>query len=261
MYFCSPEPSNITNCEVGDLTGKHDTIDVGANPLPFQVEAFFYTDIFLNLTGVNAVAGRSIAIHAPNRGSPIIACAPLVITESRVVATNFADEYFKAEQASPYEETTISTSVTFPSHNINILTEVLSTYGLCPVRSPYDPLGQSDTNMPSTPDTFPIGSIYQKYSTELQLSTFTVTELPLFGINIVTSRTLQAVGTNRRACGGILPPINTSTTSVAVASFNEVIEGNVLFVSSTCYIQQININLIVIIPDSGCAFRWYFGTN
>lgn len=232
LYYCTPGSSNITNCEVGDLTGKHDVIDISANPLPFQEAAFFFTDIFLNLTGVNTVADRSIAIHAPNRGVPIIACAPLVPTEVRV-ALQFPEGEFQASQASPYEETIILLS-SYSSRllNLSILTEALNTIGLCSVdRDPYDPFTAMAVYEQVTLDALPVGSLSMKH----QLGgTTATTEVPVHGVDTVTSRTLQTVdGFDRRTCSALTPP-STGMTVMAVASFSvDTIEGNIIFVSSS----------------------------
>ena len=227
-YFCTPDQDNITNCEVGDLTGKHDVIDIAANPLPFQNEAFFFTDIFLNLTGVNAVANRSIAIHALNRGVPIIACAPLVPTEVRV-ALQFPDGQFQASQASPYEETVIE-PMNVPS--LTILSELLNTNGLCPVdRDPYDPFTAIDMFDQVTLDALPVGSLSRKHQTALQrMEPFSTTEVPIDGVSTITSRTLQSIDNGRRVCSALTPPTG-SRTIVAIASFSgDAIEGNIIFV-------------------------------
>ena len=39
-----------------------------ARPANFADLSFFFTDSFLNLTGVYAVEGRALAIHVENRG-------------------------------------------------------------------------------------------------------------------------------------------------------------------------------------------------
>lgn len=228
-YYCSPEPSNITNCEVGDLTGKHDTVNVAANPLPYQREAFFYTDIFLNLTGVRSVVGRSIAIHAANRGGRIIACAPLVETEERF-AIQFPNQSFVASQKSPYELTRIATT-NLPSPNVSILSEVFTTYNLCPANRPtYDPFPSNEMYAINTLDTYPVGALYQKHQMDLA-SGLSTTELPVHGVNTITSRSLRVIAGNRRICSSILANYSSNTTVVGIASFNGTIEGNIIFVS------------------------------
>ena len=76
--YCNPD--NITNCEVGDLSGKHGRLDVPINPLPYNDYAFLFHDDFLNLTGTNAVFNRSIAIHS--LAGPVEGCAPLYTVET-----------------------------------------------------------------------------------------------------------------------------------------------------------------------------------
>ncbi len=242
QYFCTPEPSNITNCEVGDLTGKHDTVDISANPFPYQEQAFFYTDIFLNLTGTNAVINRSIAIHD---GAPIIACAPLVLTEARI-ANSFINGEFSARQDSPYEETIISSTNGIPSNPI-LLPDVLSTYDLCPLnRTPYNPLGITATEL-TTPDQIAIGNIYRKHANLLNRALFSITEFPLFGTNIITSRTLMSSSNDRRSCSAIPPPINQGSTIIAVASFSTTIQGTILFVSVYLICLLYSIVIIIIL--------------
>lgn len=218
---------------MGDLTGKHDQINVAGNPQPYQADAFFYTDIFLSLTGVNAVEDRSIAIHAPNGGVPIIACAPLVRAENRYVS-QFSSGYFQASQASPYDLTSVTVN-NLPSPNLNILTDVLTTYNLCPAsssRSLYTPF-PLDTQPGETMDSFPVGALYQKHPTELRRAgSFRATEQPIYGVNTITSRTLRITTGDRRSCSALTPPYNMNTTIVAVASFNDsVLDGHVIFVS------------------------------
>lgn len=228
-YFCTPDMDNITNCEVGDLTGKHDQVTVAGQPGPYQEAAFFFTDVFLNLTGVNAIEGRSIAIHAPNRTAPIIACAPLVRTETRLVS-QFPGAYFEASQPSPYDSTTI-TARTPASSVVDVLTDALTTYDLCPTMpSPYSPYPTS--NQPCTPDEFPVGAVTQKYTRQLTATrSFSATELHLYGVPTVTSRTLRVVAGSNRNCSALIPPYNINTTVTAIAMFNDSLIGHVIFVS------------------------------
>ena len=81
-YSTRCTPPTPTGCEVGDLTGKLGTVDVAARPAPYNSEAFFFTDSFLNLTGFQAVVDRSVVVHVANRGAPRLSCAPLVQAEN-----------------------------------------------------------------------------------------------------------------------------------------------------------------------------------
>ena len=212
------------------MTGKHSQISIAGNPLPYEPAAFFFTDIFLNLTGENAVEGRSVAIHAANGTAPIVACAPLVRTEVRT-AVQFSRMYVDARQASPYDETAITTASNLPSRRLTVLTDVLNTYDLCPTDGQiYNPFPLESGN---TPDALAVGDLYQKYSTELIIgNTVRVTELPVYGVNTITSRTLRISTDNGRICSALTPNYVEGTTIVAIASFDgPVVEGNIVFVS------------------------------
>lgn len=205
-------------------------INVAGRPLPYQQDAFFFTDIFLNLTGVNAIEGRSIAIHAPNRTAPIIGCAPLIRNEIRF-ATQFPSPYFQASQPSPYDLTRVALG-NLPFSNLDILPDVLTTYNLCPASStPYSPFPTN--SQLGTPDGLPVGALYQKYQPQLRaMSSFSASELHVYGVSTITSRTLRILSTNRRTCSAITPPYNINTTVTAIASFNNGgLSGNVIFVS------------------------------
>lgn len=180
--------------------------------------------------------GRSVAIHAANGSSPIVACAPLVRTEVRT-AVQFSRMYVEARQASPHDETTIATTSRLPSRSLTVLTDVLNTYDLCPssgqTYSPF-PLELGDT-----PDSLAVGDLYQKYATELIIgSTIRVTELPVYGVNTITSRTLRISTDEGRTCSALTPTYTGDTTIVAVASFDgPEVEGNIVFVSDNQYFE------------------------
>jgi len=65
---CSPETP--LRCEVGDLSGRHGTIDVGG-------KAFVFSDVNLPLSGdwYNSALGKSIIIYDSNESNNILACA------------------------------------------------------------------------------------------------------------------------------------------------------------------------------------------
>ena len=96
-------------CEVGDLTGKLGTVNVAALPAPYNMDAFFFTDSLLNLTGVQAVIGRSVVVHVPDRGPPRLACAPLVQAENlTLLSYPLGGVLATISQYSRYQDTIIS---------------------------------------------------------------------------------------------------------------------------------------------------------
>ncbi|KAF8933228.1 superoxide dismutase [Dissophora ornata] len=79
-YKC--DPSNVTTCQAGDLSGKHGNL-VAENDNPGNLPTIQYVDTQLSYTGTGAMVGRSVVIH--NNGTRI-ACADLVV--DGYVATN-----------------------------------------------------------------------------------------------------------------------------------------------------------------------------
>ena len=98
------------------------------------MSAFFFTDTNLTLSGQKNIIGRSVAVHEAGGGSPIIACAPIVYSE-----TLFAAEYnnlLQIKQQSPYENSTVVIAANYPETDpdptVAIYEAVLMTNGLCP---------------------------------------------------------------------------------------------------------------------------------
>ncbi|KAJ1992207.1 Superoxide dismutase [Dimargaris cristalligena] len=72
VYTCNPAQARAT-CEVGDLSGKHGKL----NPLPANGPVSgSYHDVDVELTGANAIVGRSVVVH--NAQGDRIACANIV---------------------------------------------------------------------------------------------------------------------------------------------------------------------------------------
>lgn len=68
-YATNCRPESPFACEIGDLSSKHQTLNLG----PLATKSFFTDSAFLLAKAI----GRSIVIHAENRGGPRIACANL----------------------------------------------------------------------------------------------------------------------------------------------------------------------------------------
>ena len=72
---CSP--AFPQRCELGDLGKKHGRLTI-TNRMNLGMGKFFFTDIWLPLSGVHSVTGRSIVINAADEGSARISCADLL---------------------------------------------------------------------------------------------------------------------------------------------------------------------------------------
>lgn len=223
---------NLQNCEVGDLSNKHARIDISPNPAPYRNNGFFYTDSFLNLT---SVVDRSIAIHAANGGSPIIACAPLVLVETLQVRDIFGN--FTAWQSNRFENTTVNSSIN--ASRLLLLSSVIAPNQLCnmeltaanpPIYNPRSPPNLDGTLQ--TPDRFAIGDIRQKYN--FTTSRTKITEFPIYSTDTVAVRTLAETGSaGYYKCSTLWPYFPAgATTRMAKATFSSTVGGAIYFVSS-----------------------------
>ena len=221
---------NPQNCEVGDLSNKHDKIDIPQSPSPYRNNGFFYTDTFLNLS---SVINRSIAIHQANSGSPIIACAPLVEVEILQVRNVFGE--FAAWQSNRFENTTVTSSI--EASRLSLLSHVIAPNQLCHTElaatnpSTYNPHSQStsDGNI-NTPDRFAIGDISGKYNFGSQRR---VTDFPIYGADTVAVRTLAETTSTVSTCSSLWPYFpDGAVTKMAKVTFNGTVGGAIYFVSS-----------------------------
>ena len=119
-------------------------------PSDYATSAFLFTDTTLQLSGINDIFGRSLAIHELNGGPMIIACAPIVRVET-ITASEFSQFYLTIEQSSPHENSSLVLSNQFPSNNpsLEVLPDALMTNSLCPVGATvtaYNPYNVTATN-------------------------------------------------------------------------------------------------------------------
>lgn len=112
-------------------------------PTPFADRAFFATDLNLTLSGTFNILGRSVAIFDAEDNTMLIACAPIIESES-LYASQFDDFLLTMWQQSPYENSTLTITSDYPSGNpdVSILQDAFMVNGVCSNPSmPYNPFG------------------------------------------------------------------------------------------------------------------------
>lgn len=112
-YALHCSPSGPFSCEVGDLSSKHSTINLG-NTVGVVGAKYFFTDVTSWLSGT---IGRSVVIHQPNRGGPRISCANVTMmrTPRANLGTWLGPEMSEGQiyfsQAVPQGPTTLNVSL------------------------------------------------------------------------------------------------------------------------------------------------------
>lgn len=205
-------------------------------PIPYQQYSFLYHDDFLNLTGTNAVRGRSIAIHSNVGNTPVIACAPLIEVEKLTVMTYSG--MFTASQSSRFAPTTVATSLSAANLAVfdaaiapNSFCQVTFSAGLSRIYNPHSapPLDGSD----GTPDRYPVGDFPRKYNL---MSSSRVTELPIHGYETIAGHSLgytdRSSANTQYICSSLWPSYPSgSNVRMAKATFNNTVSGAIYFVS------------------------------
>ena len=252
--YCGP--TNLTECEVGDLSGKHGKITISDNPSPYNQYGFLYHDSFLNLTGMNTVMGRSIALHSNVGATPVMACAPLIEVETLTVTT--LSEMFSASQSSRYSPTSVNTA--YNAEDLTIFDSAIAPNQFCQATFSagrariYNPhSAPSLDGSDNTPDHYPVGQISTKYnfSSETQVS-----ELPIHGIETIAGHSLgqriqSSPSRTQFLCATLWPSypgVENSNIKMAKATFNNTVDGAIYFVSG--YTTPLNYVIFFYFLDS-----------
>ena len=202
--YCNP--TNQTQCEIGDLSNKGSPFDVNQG-----VVKQFYTDTDLPLAeGVTSegfsIADRSVVIHAPDRAGPRIACAnilrytPLEAEAVFIAGTSSTIAgRIRFLQPSPFERTSVEVRLTglgggaggYHVHVSPIGPESAGFPGRCSgayAGGHWDPLGVSRRpgDTPAvTSDDYEVGDLSGKFGSLAGINeidqTYFDPNIPLFG--------------------------------------------------------------------------------